>query len=205
MEAIDGLQAVHIGCGLPGRPVISGPLHEVLQLFPATEDPRVEDIVDAVLVLTVDNDRRGWQLALARERVLCRMLQERHVEDRMDLHAGRQIEAGRVRCAQVRVGEHFERTEPSVVQLAGWPSGDDVPGIEPDVVTGKKARCGQPSAIGVRGLPILCAAHLGPEVVMDAGERLGHDVGPLVVTVAVDWRREVALPGRVEAVHAEKR
>ena len=99
VEAVYGLQAVDIGRALPGWPVVPCPLHQVLELLPAAEDSGIEDTVDVVLVLTVDDNWGGWRLALAREGVLCRMLQERHVKDRVDLHGGRQIQVDRVRCA----------------------------------------------------------------------------------------------------------
>lgn len=85
VEAAESLQAIDASGVLPGRAVVFRPLHQALELFPAAEEARVQDVVH-VLIFAVGLDWRGRWLALAGGRVVGSMLQQRHVEHRVHLH-----------------------------------------------------------------------------------------------------------------------
>ena len=120
---------------------------------------------------------------LARERIIGSMLQRRDLEHRVYFHGGGEAEASGVRCAEAWVGEHLKGTKTAVAQLPGRAAGDDVLGVQPHLITRKEAGCGKPVFVGVRGMAFLGTAHLGPQVIVDLGQGLGRDVGPVVIGI----------------------
>ena len=56
----------------------------------------------------------------------------------------------------------------------------------------------------MRTVALLSAAHLGPEVIVHLGQGLSLGVRTAAARVVSGWRREVALPRRVVAVHPEE-
>ena len=86
MESVDGLEPLDARGVLPGWVVVSDPPDQILQLPPAAKNAGVQDLGHVVLLLAIDY-HRGWRVGpLSRKRVIGGMLQQGHVEYRVDAH-----------------------------------------------------------------------------------------------------------------------
>ena len=129
MEAVSGLQAVDTGGILPGRAVVSCPLHQIVEFLPTAEEAGVQDIIHVVFIFAVDLDRGGRWLSLAGERVAGGVFQQGHMEYLVDSHGAGEVESSSIWCAETGVGHDLERSEAAVVGLAGRPAGHGTPGV----------------------------------------------------------------------------
>ena len=106
----------------------------------------------------------------------------------MDPHGVGQVQSGGARGTKVGADDHLEWAVAPMTQLAGWATDDGVPSVEPNAITQEETRRWEPVPIGVRGVPLLDLAYLGPYVVADLAEYSGRDVNPPVIGV-VSCRR----------------
>ena len=118
------------------RNIVSHPIYKILNFAPS--DPRVENVADFKLGQTVHLDGRRDLLDTAGERVGHMRLQEADVEDRMDMHGRRKIQAER-RCPNL--ANDNKGTKATNIQLGGRTSRGDVASREPHLLSWEK--CGR--------------------------------------------------------------
>ena len=141
VEVVNSLQAIDASGVLPRWVLVTRPFHQVLELAPTAKKTGIQDVVHVVFVFAVHHYRRRRRLDLTGEEVIGGVFQQGHVEDGVELHGRWEAEAGGMRCAEAGIGDDLKGAKAAVVELAGWATGDDVPGVQPDFVTGQESGC----------------------------------------------------------------